>query len=87
MLWMRIEQILIINIIGNDIMDIEVKAEFSKYTIDTIATSAFGIEINSMQDTQNDFFKMGKAATYFSINQLLRFMFMLSFPNLMKVIS
>lgn len=41
---------------------LDMKNVFSKYTNDVIATSAFGIEVNSLENPDNEFFVMGKNA-------------------------
>jgi cytochrome P450 family 9 len=38
----------------------DMKELFSRFTIDVVATSAFGIEVNSFEDKENLFFTLGK---------------------------
>lgn len=44
----------------------EFKALATKFTVDVIATCAFGIEVNSFKDPENDFAKIAKIATDFT---------------------
>lgn len=45
---------------------IELKEVFTRYTNDVIATSAFGISVNSMDNRDNDFYKAGNTINDFS---------------------
>ncbi|XP_043480615.1 cytochrome P450 9e2-like [Leptopilina heterotoma] len=49
-----------------EILTIEMKDAFTRYTNDVIATAAFGISVNSLQDRDNEFYMKGKDATNFS---------------------
>lgn len=62
----------------------EAKDAFTRYTSDVIATSAFGIKVDSMKDEKNDFFQHGIAATTFSPLGALRFELLRNFPKLMR---
>lgn len=57
---------------------------FSRYANDIIAAAAFGIEINSMQDVDNNFFKAGSSLNEFRYVDGLKFLASLSFPSLGK---
>jgi cytochrome P450 family 9 len=58
---------------------------FTRYTNDVIATSAFGIACDSLNNPENEFYLMGKDVTNFSgIRALIFFGYMFS-PKLMKV--
>nr|XP_012230874.1 PREDICTED: cytochrome P450 9e2-like [Linepithema humile] len=63
---------------------IETKQAFRRYTNDVIATAAFGINVNSMKDQNNEFYTRGAEATTFSsgILVMLKFMFLRLFPRL-----
>lgn len=66
---------------------IDMKDTFTRFTNDVIATTAFGVSCNSLDDPDNEFFLMGKDATNFSgIRNLKFFLYALS-PALMKVRS
>ncbi|EFA09142.1 cytochrome P450 9D4 [Tribolium castaneum] len=53
--------------------DVEVKDIFSRFTNDIIATVAFGIQINSLEERNNAFYLNGKSVTSFNGKQLLKF--------------
>ena len=64
---------------------VEMKDLFIRYTNDVIATSAFGIECDSLKNPQNEFYVMGKDVTNFrGLRALIFFGYMMS-PKLMKV--
>ena len=46
-------------------MDFEMRELLSKFTVDMIATCAFGLEVNSFKDPDNDFQKITSLATDF----------------------
>ncbi|XP_017782407.1 PREDICTED: cytochrome P450 9e2-like [Nicrophorus vespilloides] len=54
--------------IGKDgeVLVVELKDSFSRYANDVIATCAFGIKVDSLQETNNEFYQMGKKATDFN---------------------
>jgi cytochrome P450 family 9 len=58
---------------------------FTRYTNDVIATAAFGIGCDSLNNPTNQFYEMGKDVTNFGgIRAIIFFGYMLS-PKLMKV--
>lgn len=61
------------------------KDTITRYTNDVIASSAFGIQINSLKDKENEFFKMGKMAFNFSGVMMFKILGFSFFPRLMKV--
>jgi hypothetical protein len=68
-----------------DILAVEMKDLFTRYTNDVIATSAFGIECDSLNNPKNEFYEMGKDVTNFGgVRALIFFGYMMS-PKLMKV--
>lgn len=58
---------------------------FTRYANDVIATSAFGIHVDSLEDQQNEFYEMGKAAVNTDWKRMLTFMGYAFCPKLMKV--
>lgn len=58
---------------------------FSRFTNDSIASTAFGVKINSLENKLNKFYVMGKKATNFSGIQYFKFFAYSSFPYIMKV--
>ncbi|XP_014218046.1 cytochrome P450 9e2-like [Copidosoma floridanum] len=59
---------------------------FTKYTNDVVATSAFGIEVNTLKDPNNDFYVLGKEATNLEGLQSLKFFLARAFPQVMKAL-
>ncbi|RZC35461.1 p450 domain containing protein, partial [Asbolus verrucosus] len=51
---------------NEDIITVEMKDTFTRFTNDVIANTAFGIECDSLGDRNNEFYLMGKEATDFS---------------------
>jgi len=69
---------------GN-VLTVEMKDLFTRYTNDVIATSAFGIGCDSLKDPKNEFYEMGRDITNFrGLRALIFFGYMMS-PKLMKV--
>ncbi|XP_001603857.1 cytochrome P450 9e2 [Nasonia vitripennis] len=58
----------------------------TKYTNDVIATCAFGIEVNSLEDPTNQFYVLGRKATDFEGLLSLKFSLNRAFPKLMKLL-
>jgi hypothetical protein len=64
---------------------VEMKDLFTRYANDVIATSAFGIACDSLNNPKNEFYEMGRDVTNFGgVRALIFFGYMLS-PKLMKV--
>lgn len=57
-----------------------------RYTSDTIATAAFGLEVNSLENPDNEFYKMGNSVSDFNGVQGLKFLGYSGFPGLMKLL-
>jgi len=69
---------------GN-ILVVEMRDLFTRYTNDVIATSAFGIECDSLKNPKNEFYEMGRDVTNFGgVAALIFFGYAFS-PKLMKV--
>lgn len=61
----------------------DLKDLFTRFASDTIATSAFGLEVNSLRDRTNEFFTTGVAVTNFGGAQSLKFFGYASIPAIM----
>jgi cytochrome P450 family 9 len=61
---------------------LELKEFYTRYANDVIATTAFGLKVDSLKQPTNEFFMMGQEATSFGS---LKWFFFLSVPKLMKV--
>jgi hypothetical protein len=69
---------------GN-LLAVEMKDLFARYSNDVIATSAFGIECDSLKNPKNEFYEMGRNVTNNTgVRALIIFGYMMS-PKLMKV--
>lgn len=59
-----------------------------KFTVDTIATCAFGIEVNSFENPSNDFHRVaGKVANFSSFITTLKFVGYFAAPKLMRALK
>jgi len=59
----------------------------SRYTNDTVATCAFGIEVDSFKNPNNEFFLLGKKALNFDGWLAFKFLMHRNFPQLAKLIK
>ncbi|XP_063709947.1 probable cytochrome P450 9f2 [Culicoides brevitarsis] len=64
---------------------IEIKDLFNRYCNDTIATTIFGLEVNSIKEKENEFFLMGKKLTTFDSVASMKFFFIFIVPKLFKL--
>lgn len=71
---------------NEDVIEIELRDLFKRYSSDTIASVAFGIECNSFKDENNDFIKMGAELTNFGGLQKLKRLLYTVNPKITKVI-
>lgn len=60
---------------------------FSRYANDIIAAAVFGVELNSLTDPDNDFFKVGSTLAKFHYLDGLKFLANFTFPSLFKSIE
>lgn len=66
----------------------EFKTLATKFTVDVIASCAFGIEVNSFKTPDNDFYKIAMRITNAnSFRQILKFFGMMMSPKLMKFVG
>ncbi|KAF2899554.1 hypothetical protein ILUMI_06628 [Ignelater luminosus] len=70
-----------------DIMTLEMKDTFTRFTNDVIASTAFGVECNSLDNPNNEFYLMGKDAANISGIRGLRFLLSTLSPTIMKVLK
>ncbi|XP_017124755.1 cytochrome P450 9c1 [Drosophila elegans] len=66
--------------------ELELKDFFTRYTNDVIATAAFGIQVNSFKDPNNEFFSFGQRISEFRFWGALKVMFYILMPKLMKAL-
>lgn len=69
-----------------DIIEADMQDAFTRYTNDVIASSVFGIEVDSLKDPNNEFYVRGRQATDIT-NASAAFKVMCAFltPKLYKV--
>lgn len=71
---------------NENIIRVELKDIFTRYANDVIASCAFGIEIDSLKNKNNDFYAIGKELSDFtSIWKNIKFCIGLLIPSLCKV--
>ncbi|PNF23401.1 Cytochrome P450 9e2 [Cryptotermes secundus] len=61
-----------------------VKELYTRYTNDVIATTAFGLKVDSLKHPTNEFYMMGQDATSFGS---IKFLIFLSIPKVMKFLG
>lgn len=67
------------------IIEVEMKDAYSRFANDIIATTSFGVQVDSLKDRQNLFFKMGQQLTNFKgVGMIIRFLGHRAFPKLFK---
>lgn len=81
-----------VNNLGKEVKDkevltLEMKDVFSRYTNDVIATCAFGVTCNSLKEKNNEFFLNGKELTEFTPFKTMKFFGYTISPTIMKVLS
>lgn len=60
---------------------------FARYANDIIASTIFGMELNSLRDTNNELFIAGRGLNQFNYKNAMRLLASSSFPTLMKLIN
>ncbi|XP_037953656.1 probable cytochrome P450 9f2 [Teleopsis dalmanni] len=71
----------------NDGIEIEFKDYCVCFTSDVIASAAFGLQVNSLEDRNNEFFVMGKKVTRFTAWQNIKFFLFGNFKTIMKLLK
>nr|QTM97433.1 Cytochrome P450 [Sitophilus oryzae] len=61
---------------NSKVVEIEAKETFSRYTIDVIATTSFGVKVDSLGDKNNEFFRMGKEISEIKFTALIKILIM-----------
>lgn len=67
------------------IIELEIKDTFTRFTNDVIATSAFGIKVDSLKERDNQFYLMGKEATTFTTSRFIKMMIAMINPKILRV--
>ncbi|KAH8321285.1 hypothetical protein KR074_000215, partial [Drosophila pseudoananassae] len=66
--------------------ELELKEFFTRYTNDVIATAAFGIQVNSFKDPNNEFFTLGQRLSEFTLWGGFKVLLYILVPKLMKAL-
>lgn len=64
---------------------VDMKKNFGRYALDTIATCAFGIECNSLVDENSEFLKQVESFFGWSVKKIVKGLLFLYMPSLFKV--
>lgn len=68
-----------------DGIDVDVKDLTTRLTNDIIASTAFGLQVNSFRDKENEFYTKAKRAISFTGLQQLKMLFIVIFPKVAEV--
>lgn len=66
--------------------DLDMKDYCTRFTNDVIASTAFGLQVNSFKERENTFYMMGKKMTTFNFWQNIKFMLFFALKHLNKVL-
>ncbi|KAH8401477.1 hypothetical protein KR009_005750 [Drosophila setifemur] len=66
--------------------ELELNEFFTRYTNDVIATAAFGIQVNSFKDPNNEFFYIGQRILDFTLWGAFKVLLYILLPKLMKAL-
>ncbi|CAK9813265.1 Cytochrome P450 9e2 [Anthophora plagiata] len=67
---------------------IDLKDTFTRYANDVIATSAFGISVNSMRNPENEFYKRGvDVSTFTGLLRGMKFILLRLYPRFMRIMG
>lgn len=71
---------------GEEVIEVEMKDVFTRYGNDIIASLAFGIEVNSLENPNSQFYLIGKQTTDFgTFGRRMKIFGYLLFPKLYTV--
>ncbi|XP_066260490.1 cytochrome P450 9e2-like [Euwallacea similis] len=68
-------------------IEVEMKDAFTRFTIDVIATTSFGVKVNSLFEPNNQFFKMGKEITELNFKAFLKVLLFQFSPYLYRLLK
>ncbi|XP_071534286.1 cytochrome P450 3A31-like [Panulirus ornatus] len=66
---------------------VDLKDNFGRFTMDTIAICAFGIECNSFEDQNAEFAKIASTFFAFPATKIIKMMVSLNFPTLSRILN
>ncbi|KAF5271170.1 hypothetical protein FQR65_LT17685 [Abscondita terminalis] len=73
--------------LNQKLAEVEIKDIFTRFTNDVIATTAFGLKCNSLEEKNNKFYMMGKITPKFSVFNLLLMNVGATFPKISKFLQ
>uniref|UniRef100_A0A1I8NRE3 Cytochrome P450 n=1 Tax=Stomoxys calcitrans TaxID=35570 RepID=A0A1I8NRE3_STOCA len=65
-------------------LEMDIKDFITRYTNDIVASTAFGLSVNSFADKDNEFYRMGKMVTSFSLKSVFKLIMFVKFKRLFK---
>ena len=68
-----------------DVLVLELKEFYTRYTNDVIATAAFGVGVDSFRQPTNEFYMMGQDVTYVGGLRAFKWLAYVTMPKLMQV--
>ena len=68
-----------------DVLVLELKEFYTRYTNDVIATAAFGIGVDSFKQPTNEFYMMGQDVSYLGGLRAFKWLAYVTMPKLMQV--
>lgn len=73
---------------NEEVITVEMKDVLSRFANDIIATTAFGLKVDSLTEKNNKFYLMGKEATDFSkLSTTIKFFGYLLFPKIYRILK
>ncbi|XP_077299454.1 cytochrome P450 9e2-like [Arctopsyche grandis] len=73
--------------LGNEHIEFDIKDLTSRFSIDTIGTCAFGIQVDSLKDKENNFYKSAKAFSQFDTLAIVKFFLYTLCPKLFRLLK
>ncbi|CAH1128987.1 unnamed protein product [Ceutorhynchus assimilis] len=73
---------------NEDVIELDIKKVFTRYTNDVIATTAFGVKVDSLNEPNNTFYSMGQKLTNLrGILNLIKFVLLPTMPKICKYLG
>lgn len=69
------------------ITEIDFKMLLTKFSNDVIATAAFGVQVDSLKEKDNEFYKHAMKMIEFGFLSILKMTALMLFPTLLRVIK
>ncbi|CAH2013955.1 unnamed protein product [Acanthoscelides obtectus] len=69
----------------NQAIPLEMKETFTRYATDVVASTAFGVEVDSLNEPNNSFYLMGRRVTSFGFWKAMRFFMNILLPKVCAI--